>query len=301
MQILVIGGTSFIGPYVVRQIKQLGHEVTVFHRGQTEANLPEGVTHYHSDLAGIPVRRFPEDLPHRNFDVVIHMNAMGLEDAQAAVQAFRNWTGRIVWLSSGDVYRAYGRFSRHEPGPIEPGPLTEDSPLRTIFFPYRDKAKSPDDLHYYYDKILVERTALDAQNPPAVILRLPKVYGKESNADLATIYAYRNYPDWRWTHGYVENVAAAIVVAATGPAAPSRIYNVGEEPTPTISERLAGLPPSQMPEDTSSQFNFAQNIVYDTSRIRRELGYTEPISYTEGMRRTLGLALDQLPDISQAF
>jgi nucleoside-diphosphate-sugar epimerase len=301
MQILVIGGTSFIGPYVVRQIVQLGHGVTVFHRGKTEADLPEGVTHYHSEAAGIPVRQFPEDLPRRNFDVVIHMNAMGLEDAQAAVQAFRGRTGRIVWLSSGDVYRAYGRFSGHEPGPIEPGPLTEDSPLRTVFFPYRDKAKSPGDLYYYYDKILVEQTALEAQAPPAVILRLPKVYGKKSNADLATVYTYRNYPDWRWTHGYVENVAAAIVLAATVPTTPSRIYNVGEEPTPTISERLAGLPSSQIPVNTSGQFNFAQNIVYDTSRIRRELAYAEPISYGEGIRRTLEPAFASLPDVSQAF
>jgi len=166
-------------------------------------------------------------------------------------------------------------------------PLTEDSPLRTNLFPYRERAQSPEELAYFYEKILMERTALDTGDPRSVILRLPKVYGKESNADLATIYAYRNHPNWRWTHGYVENVAAAIVLAATCPAVPSTIYNVGEEQTPTISERLAGLPPSQVPVDTGGQFNFAQNVVYDTSRIRRELAYGEPISYAEGIRRTL--------------
>lgn len=286
MQVLVIGGTNFIGPYVVRQIRESGHHVTVFHRGRKEADLPQDVTHYHSDLAGIPILQFPEDLPCRGFDVVVHMNAMGLEDARAAVRTFRGQTSRMVWVSSGDVYRAYGRFSRHEPGPIERVPLTEDSPLRTSYFPYRKRAESPGDLHYYYEKILMEQTALDAQDPPAIILRLPKVYGKESNADLATIYAYRDYPSWRWTHGYVENVAAAITLAATIPAAPSRIYNVGEERTPTISERLAGLPLSQIQADTSGQFDFAQDIAYDTSRIRHELAYTEPISYAEGLRRT---------------
>ena len=43
MKVLVIGGTNFVGPYVVRQLLKMGHEVTVFHRGQTTAELPEEV------------------------------------------------------------------------------------------------------------------------------------------------------------------------------------------------------------------------------------------------------------------
>ena len=43
MKILVIGGTNFIGPCVVRQLLKMGHEVTVFNRGQTQTELPEDV------------------------------------------------------------------------------------------------------------------------------------------------------------------------------------------------------------------------------------------------------------------
>ena len=32
MQILIIGGTGFIGPYVVQQLVHEGHNVTLFHR-----------------------------------------------------------------------------------------------------------------------------------------------------------------------------------------------------------------------------------------------------------------------------
>ena len=35
MRILVIGGTRFIGPPAVRRLVEMGHEVTVFHRGQS--------------------------------------------------------------------------------------------------------------------------------------------------------------------------------------------------------------------------------------------------------------------------
>lgn len=40
MRILIIGGTNFIGPPVVCQLGAMGHEVTVFHRGKTKAELP---------------------------------------------------------------------------------------------------------------------------------------------------------------------------------------------------------------------------------------------------------------------
>ncbi len=41
---------------------------------------------------------------------------------------------------------------------------------------------------------------------------------------------------WRWTRGYVENVAAAIALAATDQRAASHTYNVGEERAPTEEE-----------------------------------------------------------------
>ena len=290
---LIIGGTKFIGPYVGRQLLDAGHGVTVYHRGQTEAELPVEVRHIRSPRAAMPVMSFPDELLAERFDVVIHMIAMGEADASAAVHAFRGRIGRMVVLSSGDVYRAYGRFTGIEPGPVEAGLLHEESPLRSVLYPYRKQAASPGDWTYHYEKILVEREALGTSDLPATVLRLPKVYGPGGNADLATVYSMRNHPQWRWTHGYVENVAAAIVLAATHPAAVGRIYNVGEEKTPTVAERLAGLPGSSMPTNESGTYNFEQDIAYDTSRIRRELGYAEAISYEEGMRKTLESLSDQ--------
>jgi nucleoside-diphosphate-sugar epimerase len=293
MRVLIVGGTGFIGPYVAKELVERGHEVTVFHRGQHESVLLPDVRHFRSELAARPVLGFPDDLLCESFEIVIHMIAMGEADARAALRAFAGRASRLVVLSSGDVYRAYGRFTGLEQGAVEEDPLHEDSPLRETFYPYRASAKSPADLNYYYDKILVEREVLGQVQLPATVLRLPKVYGPGGNTDLATVYGYRDRPGWRWTHGYVENVAAAIVLAALHPAGANRVYNVGEAYTPTIAERLQTLPSSNLPTVEAKGYEFRQNIAYDTTRIRSELGYSERVSYEEGLRRTLGAAADQ--------
>lgn len=287
MRVLLIGGTGFIGPHVVRQFIEQGHEVTVYHRGETEAASEPRVRHIHSRQAGMPVLAFSDELLAERFDTVVHMIPMGEADARAAITAFRGRAQRLVALSSGDVYRAYGIFTGIELGAPEDGLLHEDSPLRSVLHPYRKQAKSPADWVFQYEKILMEREIMSDPALPAVVLRLPKVYGAGQNSDLATVYSARNHPLWRWTHGYVENVAAAIVLVATHPRAAGRIYNVGEDPTPTVAGRLAGLPASEIPLNTNPDFNYAQDIAYDTCRIRAELRYKEPVSYEEGIRRTL--------------
>jgi nucleoside-diphosphate-sugar epimerase len=104
---------------------------------------------------------------------------------------------------------------------------------------------------------------------------------------LKTIYSNRNHPNWRWTHGYVENVAAGIVLAATSARAAGCVYNLGEEETPTIAERFAWMPGSSIDAVVNSHFNYAQDIAYDTRSIRRELGYREVIPEREAILQTL--------------
>jgi len=80
-------------------------------------------------------------------------------------------------------------------------------------------------------------------------------------------------PDWRWTHSDVENVTAAIVLAATHPNTSNKLFNVGEAYTPTIEEPLKLLPASTMVSDCTDADDFRQDIVYSTKKIRHELGY----------------------------
>jgi nucleoside-diphosphate-sugar epimerase len=264
MRAIVIGGAGFIGAYVVRALRRRGWQVTVLGRGD-------------------PLEVAEPPLP----DLVVHMGAMNEADARAAADAFEGKAGRLVAASSGDVYLAYARFTGLEPGPPVPVPLTEEAPLRTRLFPYRNAAPSPADKLFHYDKILVERELLGRAGLDSAIARLPKVYGPERNSDFATVHAYADQPHWRWTHAYVENVAEALVLIGTAPQLPRRIYNIGEERTPTVAERLQDLPPSPIEPSQAKPLDFRQDVVMDSSAIRCDLGYAERVGYAEGLGLTL--------------
>jgi len=98
----------------------------------------------------------------------------------------------------------------------------------------------------------------------------------------------------------VENVAAAIALAATDNRAAGRIYNIVEQPAFSELEwarKIAAemkwngeflvLPPERAPRHLVPSGNTAQHWEVDSSRIRGELGYREPVSIKEGIRRTI--------------
>jgi nucleoside-diphosphate-sugar epimerase len=311
MRILVIGGTRFIGRAVVRLLNEQGHEVAVFHRTQT--NAPMGVQQIFGDRAQLHASK--QDFARFSPEVVLDMIPFVEEHARSVMALFKGMARRVVAISSQDVYRAYGRLLRTEPGSADPVPLTEDSPLREKLYPYRgatlrtseDKQRWMDD----YDKIPIERIVMSDPDLPGTILRLPMVYGpgdgqhrlfeylKRMDDKRPAILLDASVASWRWTRGYVENVAAAIVLAITDDRAAGRIYNVGEVRTLTIAEwvraiadaagwsgDIIALPANRLPH-LVADMDTTQDLLVDTTRIRRELGYHESIKLKEALARTI--------------
>src|SRR6476646_4306464 len=52
LDILVLGGTGFIGPHLVRYAVGRGHRVTIFTRGRHDAELPNEVVRLQGDRNG---------------------------------------------------------------------------------------------------------------------------------------------------------------------------------------------------------------------------------------------------------
>jgi nucleoside-diphosphate-sugar epimerase len=170
VRVLVIGGTRFIGPRIVRRLVKAGHDVGVFYRGEHEVALPAAVRRFKDRHAAMPVTVIPVELRAYAPEIVLHMIAMGERDAEAARTGFLGIARRIVAASSGDVYRAYGIFKGCEDGRVERELLTESSTLRTKLFPYRTAQTPKDACEYHYDKILAERALSADSRLPATIL-----------------------------------------------------------------------------------------------------------------------------------
>lgn len=319
MRVLLIGGTGFTGPHVVRRLHELGHELLLYHRGETQADLPEGIRHVYGDRWEL--ERAEDELTRFAPQVVLDMIPRNEQDAWTVVNTFRGVAGRVVALSSQDVYRAYGRLIGTEPGPVEPVPLTEESPLRTKLYPYWKRSKRPHLPPNHYEKILAELIYMSDSKLPGTILRFPVVYGPRDRQHRTFEYLKRmddgrpailmgeGQAAWRWTKGYVENVALAVVLAVTDERAAGRVYNVGEQETLTWAEwvqaigRAAGwdgevvaVPRERLPSHLVPDDNTDQQLIVDSTRIREELGYREHIRYEEGLRRTIAWERAHPPD-----
>jgi nucleoside-diphosphate-sugar epimerase len=319
MRILVIGGTHFIGLAAVRRLSGQGHDIAVYHRGKTEPDLPSSIQHIHADNAQTTVHFSPEVVAaFRQFapDVVLHMIPFTEGDAREAVETLKGFAGRLVAISSQDVYRAFGRVNGLGSGPLDPLPLTEESALREQLYPYRvDPPRAddaPDKWMDQYDKILVERIVMSEPELPGTVLRLPAVYGpgdyqhrhfsflKRMDDQRPFILLDEAEARWRWTYGYIDDVASAIALAVINERASGHIYNVAEATTLSIEERarliaqLTGwqgriilAPRGRLPEALRWNIHPEQDIVVDSTRIREELGYQEALPLEETMQRTI--------------
>lgn len=323
MRILLIGGNGFIGRYVVAALKQRGHTLAVFHRGTSAT--PADVYEIRGD--GNQLRASAQELNRFRPEVVVDFVVSSGTQAEELMNAFRGAAGRVVILSSMDVYRAVGISHGTEVGPLMEVPLTEDSELRRNLHPY-----PPDVLQGMrkifpwvtddYDKIPAERIVMNDSSLPGTVLRMPMVYGPGDPL-------HRFYPvvkriadgrrhlifsemlaAWRSPRGYVENVAAAVALAAADDRATGRIFNVCEEPAFSELEwarKIASemkwdgefvvLPEDRTPCHLLKPGNAAQHWTASSARIRKELGYEEPVAIDEAIRRTIRWQSENSPEL----
>jgi nucleoside-diphosphate-sugar epimerase len=309
MKVLAIGATGFIGQHVIPILVEQGIEVAVLHRGETGADLPAGVRRIRGNRNRLDHTR--AELERFAPDVVLDLILYTEQQAREVVRAFRGNTRRLVALSSADVYRNYDGFRGKATARPDPVPLTEDAQLRDTRYPYRRSDlifEHADD----YEKILVEQVLLAAADLPVTVLRLPAVYGPGDVQHRLRPYLQRmlnrrhgillqeGQAAWRWTRGYVGNVAAAIALAVTDPRTVRRVYNVGDDPA--LSERswverigtavgwkggVVAVSASDLPKHLRQPFDWRYELWIDTSNIREELGYVERIPLDEALQRTI--------------
>ena len=323
MNVLVIGGSRFIGPPVVRRLIAYGHNVTLFNRGQSPTSTPQEVNTIKGDRRNLA--QFVAALRQTNPDVVLDMIPVIESDATEIMEAFRGFAKRIVSISSMDVYRAFGRILGTETGDVENEVLTEESPLRKNLYPYRGEIQrgndDPNRLLDHYDKIPIEHIVLSDKELVGTVLRLPMVYGPGDYQH--RLYGYlRSMVDkrdfilledglagWRSTRGYVEDIADAIIKAVVDDRTASEVFNVADSKFHSEREweeliakamnwhgEIRTIPSDALPESLRSNFDTRHHLMVDSSKIRNTLGWSHRTDLIAAIQNTAEYELLNPPD-----
>ena len=321
MTVAIIGGTGFLGTAVARRLIAHGQDALVIARGREPIALPQEARFEAADRTDTPtlVRLFKE----HGVSAVIDIFTLSLANTQPVLDAVGAIGARYVMVSSTDVYANYEGLLKKGSPPIRQEPATEDSPLRTMRFPYRGNPRRPkgvdDALIEDYDKLPIEEAARADTSFDSVILRLPMIFGphdKQHRFGWAIKAAGTGQPilldaraaQSRNSYGYIDDMAEALVLAALHPAAAGRTYNAAQTEVRTarhwaqtildvmgVAAEIVEVGPQGrgLLVERAEAANLDYPLTLDSSRIRTELGFAEIVDERVALERTIAWELSQ--------
>jgi len=113
LDILVLGGTGFIGPHLVRYAVARGHRVTIFTRGRHDAELPNEVVRLQGDRNGQL-----DSLKGKRWDAVIDDSATNPSWVLQSTELLGPSAGAYLFTSSTGVYYPYLERGIDESRPV---------------------------------------------------------------------------------------------------------------------------------------------------------------------------------------
>ena len=158
MRILIIGGTAFVGRAIAQAAIDAGHEVTLFHRGQTGASLFPQATHLHGDR-DVDLSA----LAHSGWDATIDVCAYFPRQVRSLAAALDGRGGRYVLISSVSAY-----------SPAVPRNYSESAPLAQVS---DAEATTVTNENYGGLKVACERASTQLFGPGTCIIRPTYVIG----------------------------------------------------------------------------------------------------------------------------
>lgn len=102
LDLLILGGTGFIGPHLVRLAVEHGHKVTIFTRGRKSPELPDVITRLQGDR-----KDDLKALEGKTWDAVIDDSATNPDWVRLSANLLQKAVGRYLFTSSTGVYYPY--------------------------------------------------------------------------------------------------------------------------------------------------------------------------------------------------
>jgi nucleoside-diphosphate-sugar epimerase len=240
MRVLVLGGTRFVGHFLVFRLLAAGHRVTLLNRGATPDPFGDRVARVRCDRERDDLAKA---LGGRDFDAAVDFTAFAAADGRAAVEALGGGrVGHYVLISTGQVYLVRercpspARESDYE-GPLLPEPTGADDRASWAYGIGKRGC----------EEALAEAWAADRF--PATVLRIPMVNGERDDRRRIERYVVRMLdggplilPDGgehRVRHVYSGDVVKAIAKLLLSPTTFGQAYNLAQDETPRLSELLA--------------------------------------------------------------
>ncbi|WP_435096606.1 NAD-dependent epimerase/dehydratase family protein [Halorubrum sp. N11] len=298
MNVLIIGGTGLISTAITRQATAAGHDVTIFTRGKTDADLPESVDRITGDRTDRAALERARDA--LSLGCVIDMVGFAPADVETAVKVFAGHVDQYVFCSTVDVYHR----------PVETMPIRERA------------AREPPVSEYGADKAACEDRLFDAYRSdgfPATIIRPWHTYGE--GGGLIDTLSSETYVDRLrkgkpilvhgdgtsvWGPCHRDDVAAAFVAAIGNQEAIGEAYHATatdpmtwnqyhrraaaalDAPEPDLVHVPTDALRAAVPNRVSPLVDHFQfSTVFDTQKAERDLGFRQTVSWEAGVRRTV--------------
>lgn len=121
MDILVIGCTRFVGRHLADELLGRGHDLTFFHRGETNPDLYPAVDRVLGDR-GTDLERLGD----RTWDGVVDTCGYTPEHVERSVEYLADRTDLYVFVSSAAVYEPTAEPGIDDTAPLQTAPPTGD-------------------------------------------------------------------------------------------------------------------------------------------------------------------------------
>ena len=121
LRVLVLGGTNFLGPAIVKSLLRGGHQVILFNRGITNPHLFPHLKKIKGDREKGISGYSNLDNPKEDWDVVIDVWPQNPQFVKDAVHILKKRTTHYVFISSIAVYANYVKIGMDESSPRREG------------------------------------------------------------------------------------------------------------------------------------------------------------------------------------
>ena len=173
MKLLVLGGTRFLGRATVEEALARGHEVTLFNRGETNAELFPEAEKLRGDRTGDL-----SALQGGEWDAVIDPSGYLPAVVRASAEALADAAGHYLFVSSISAYASLASANDEDSPLAELGDMPEDRML-------------DDHANYGPLKVLCERAVADAFADRCAVVRPGLIVGAHDGSGRFTYWPHR--------------------------------------------------------------------------------------------------------------